>query len=103
MFLMLALSLLLGCGHTSLNIKKSDMTGSPCYDGVLANIISEGCDAIHKSQVPGTDAIRIRCEESKTSGPWVEYTFYFSQEPSEIYRKGFVAVCADPMYYGFWG
>ena len=100
MLVLLVLSIL-GCAHVQPQPAVSSLSGSPCYDGVIANIKSSGCKRIHVTQVPGTEVTRVKCEESQRIGAWLEFTFYFVSDPEMFYRDDFVPLCADPMFFAF--
>ena len=94
---------LLGCASKHMTIQKADLTGSPCRDGVITNMKAAGCIDISEIEIPGKNAVRIKCSsEHKSEVEWLKFTFYFSQDPGEIYRDGMMPICADPAYYGFW-
>jgi hypothetical protein len=99
-FFYISLFLLSGCfAHKSVTIspvENASLTGSPCMDGVMANMISAGCKNFKVNViVVEENIINISCVESIEGEFWTSSTFYSVPADIGLDYPELVVVCFD--------
>ena len=99
-FLYISLFLLSGCfankSLTIVPVENASLTGSPCMDGVMANMISVGCKNFNVDViVVEQNILNISCVESIENEFWTSSTFYSVPADIGLDYPELVAVCFD--------
>ncbi len=83
MLRIITLSLLAsGCAILRGSPTPHDPIGSPCFDGIMVNLVNEKCSTILSNQVPGEPILRVSCEDNLDLGSrdpdlaWSQSFFY---------------------------
>jgi len=91
--MIIVLFLLSGCAaHRPVTL---NVTGSPCFDGIIVNLDDAGCKEIIINQVPGKPITHVRCSEMNDS-LWTQHYFYFAPPAFNYIDDTWNAVCSDP-------
>jgi hypothetical protein len=90
-------SLVSGCATLRGVSSDDDPIGSPCLDGIVANLKAENCKTVLINQIPGQPALRIMCEDfsDDVASPWSQNFYYFTPRGYYEVDPGWTLMCRD--------